>query len=101
MMNIPETLPRNLFMAVLIVFASVGAGCISQQPEVLKVNPVIDYYPLEGFYNKSEGMFTVIRSSIPEVKESKSKGTYLLFMQLTSTLEKEWELQWHSRSPLQ
>jgi len=37
---------------------------------VMKVNPVIDYNPLEGFMSNSEGMFTVIKGSIPEVKES-------------------------------
>ncbi len=71
MTNIPETLLRNrLFIAVLILFTLGAAGCISQQPEMLKVNPVIDYNPLEGFYGKSEGMFTVLKGSIPEVKES-------------------------------
>jgi S-layer protein (TIGR01567 family) len=71
MTNIPETLLRNrLFIAVLILFTLGAAGCISQQPEMLKVNPVIDSNPLEGFYGKSEGMFTVIKGSIPEVKES-------------------------------
>lgn len=47
----------------------VGFYNISQQPEVLKVNPVVDIGPLEGFYGKSEGMFTVINGSISEVKE--------------------------------
>ncbi len=70
MKNISETLPRNLLIAVLIVFALGVTGCISQQPEVLKINTVIDYNPLEGFHNKSEGMFTIIKGSIPEVKES-------------------------------
>ncbi len=71
MANVPETLLRHrLFIAVLIILASSAAGCVSQQPEVLKVNPLIDYNPLEGFYNKSEGMFTVLKGSIPEVKES-------------------------------
>ncbi len=70
MTNIPETLSRNLFIAVLIVFALGVAGCVSQQTEVLKTNPVIDHNPLEGFYGESESMFTVIKGSIPEVKES-------------------------------
>ncbi len=70
MTNIPETLPRNLLIAVLIILALGAAGCVSQQPEILKVNPVTDYNPLEGFYGKSEGMFTVIKGGVPEVKES-------------------------------
>lgn len=71
MTNVPETLLRNsLFIALLTVFALGAAGCISQQPEMLKVNPVTDYNPLEGFYGKSEGMFTVLKGSIPEVKET-------------------------------
>lgn len=71
MANVPETLLRHrLFITVLIILASGVAGCISQQPEIMKVNPVIDSNPLEGFYGKSEGMFTVLKGSIPEVKES-------------------------------
>lgn len=70
MANIPETLLKHrLFIAVLIVFVLSVAGCISQQPEILKVIPVIDYNPLEGFY-EAEGMFTVLKGSVPEVKES-------------------------------
>ncbi|MCZ7385783.1 MAG: protease complex subunit PrcB family protein [Candidatus Methanoperedens sp.] len=37
---------------------------------VLKVNPVIEYYPLGGFTEKSEGMFAVLKGTIPDVKES-------------------------------
>lgn len=70
MKSIPITLSRNLLIAVLIVFTFGVAGGVSQQPEVLEVNPVIDYNPLEGFHNKSNGMFIVINGSIPEVKES-------------------------------
>lgn len=95
MANIPETLLRNrLFIAVLILFTVGVAGCISQppevlkvnpeidrttpagfynvsqQPEVLKVNPEIDWNTPVGFYNKSDGTFTLIKGSIPEVKES-------------------------------
>ncbi len=70
MKTISKTLQRNLFIAVLIVFASVVAGCVSQQPEILKVNPVMYDNSLEGFYGKADGMFTVINGSIPEVKES-------------------------------
>lgn len=70
MTNLSETLPRNLLIAALIILALGAAGCISQQPEIMKVNPVIDSNPLEGFYGKSEGIFTVIKGSIPEVKES-------------------------------
>lgn len=70
MKNMPETLPRNLLMAVLIVFTLGVAECVSQQPEILKVNPVIDYNSLGGYYNISEGMFTVMKGDIPEAKES-------------------------------
>ena len=27
---------------------------------ILEINPVVDISPLDGFYGKSEGMFTVI-----------------------------------------
>lgn len=47
------------------------SGCIYQQPEVMKVNPVTDSLgsPLEGYTGKSESMFMVLKGSIPEVKE--------------------------------
>lgn len=57
-------------LLVSIIGFAILSGCISQQPEIMKVNPVIDYNPLEGFYGKSEDMFTVLKGSIPEVKES-------------------------------
>ncbi|MDW7728148.1 MAG: protease complex subunit PrcB family protein [Candidatus Methanoperedens sp.] len=71
MANVPEMLLKHrVFITVLIIFVSGAAGCISQQPEILEVNPVIEYNPLEGFYGEAEGMFTVLKGSIPEVKES-------------------------------
>ena len=63
---------KNFKLRLLVVSTialAILSGCISQQPEVLKVNPVVDIGPLEGFYGKSEGMFTVINGSISEVKE--------------------------------
>ncbi len=61
---------QPVLLVVSIIAFAILSGCVSQQPEVLKINPVIDYNPLEGFTGKSEGMFTVIKGSIPEVKES-------------------------------
>ncbi len=87
----PEILQRNLFVAVLIVFTVVAAGCISQQPEVLKVNPVIDYNPLGGYHNISAGMFTVIKGDIPEVKES-LKDIIIKKANQTSTFSTDDEL---------
>ncbi len=55
---------------LLVLIIAVLSGCVSEKPEVLKVNPVIDYNALEGFTGNSGGVFTVIRGSIPEVKES-------------------------------
>jgi len=63
---------------MLVIFAIVAIavvpGCISQSPSseivVLKVNPVIEYYPIGGFTEKSEGMFAVLKGTIPDVKES-------------------------------
>ena len=51
------------------------SGCISQQPAgkvTLEINPVIDYYPLGGFTERSDGAFIVLNGSIPDVKESLS-----------------------------
>ncbi|VVB84632.1 S-layer protein [uncultured archaeon] len=59
-----------LLLFLPIIAFAILSGCVSQQHDVLKINPVIDYNPLEGFTGKSEGMFTVIKGSIPEVKES-------------------------------
>ncbi|MCX9012439.1 MAG: S-layer protein domain-containing protein [Candidatus Methanoperedens sp.] len=61
---------QPLLLFISIIALTILSGCVSQQPEMLKVNPVIDYAPLEGYAGKSEGIFTVIRGSIPEVKES-------------------------------
>ncbi len=63
----------GIFLAVAVVALAVLSGCISQAPKVkLEVSPVIDYYPLGGFTEKSEGMFIVLKGSIPDVKESLS-----------------------------
>ncbi len=61
--------PVTILILSIITFA-ILSGCISQQPEELKVNPVIDLHPLGGFDNKSEGMFTIIKGNIQEVKDS-------------------------------
>lgn len=61
---------KLILLLVSTIALAVSAGCIFQKPEILKVNPVIDIGSLDGFYGKSEGMFTVINGSIPEVKES-------------------------------
>lgn len=45
------------------------SGYISQPPEVLKVNPEIDWNTQVGF-NKSGNTFTIIKGSIPKVKAS-------------------------------
>jgi hypothetical protein len=61
---------RILLSAVIVAAA---AGCISQLPGekvILEVNPVIDYYPLGGYAENSDGVFAVLKGSIPEVKES-------------------------------
>lgn len=52
-------------------YCAVGMYIPTSQPrEILKATPVIDYYPLGGFTEKSEGMFIVLNGGIPEVKES-------------------------------
>jgi len=61
---------RILLIAVIVAAAT---GCVSQPPGekvVLEVNPVIDYYPLGGYAEKSDGVFAVLKGGIPEVKES-------------------------------
>lgn len=61
-------------MIFAIIAIAAVPGCVSQPPSsdivVLKVNPVIEYYPLGGFTEKSEGMFAVLKGTIPDVKES-------------------------------
>ncbi|MCZ7384945.1 MAG: S-layer protein domain-containing protein [Candidatus Methanoperedens sp.] len=59
-----------LLVVSIIVFA-ILSGCISQQPEVLNVNP--DIYEGQVVYSnlsKATGMFAVIKGNIPQVKES-------------------------------
>ncbi len=61
---------RILLFAAIFAFA-VLSGCVSQPPKAtLEVAPVIDYYPLGGFAEKSEDMFIVLKGSLPEAKES-------------------------------
>jgi hypothetical protein len=71
---------KNFKLRLLVVSTialAILSGCISQQPEVPEVNPEIDLAIPAGSYNAtpagyykiSEGMFTVINGSIPEVKE--------------------------------
>lgn len=64
--------PAVLLFAVITALV-VLSGCVSQQPAgkiILKANPVIDYYPLGGFTGQSEGLFIILKGSIPDVKES-------------------------------
>lgn len=65
--------PARILLIVAITAVAAVVGCISQPPiekVVLEVNPVIDYYPLGGFAEKSDRVFAVLKGSIPEVKES-------------------------------
>ncbi len=66
--------PAKILLIVAITAVAAVVGCISQPPAVekvvLEVNPVIDYYPLGGFAEKSDDVFAVLKGSIPEVKES-------------------------------
>jgi|GEM_PF-6013615 len=65
-------------VVVSTIALAILSGCISQQPEVPEVNPEIDLVTPAGSYNatpagsykKPEGMFTVIKGSIPEVRGS-------------------------------
>lgn len=63
---------KILLIAVFVIITS-SPGCISQPPAgnvILEINPVIDYYPLGGFTERSDGVFAILKGSIPEVKES-------------------------------
>lgn len=66
--------PLKMLVIFEIIAIAAVLGCVSQLPSsdmvVLKVNPVIEYYPLGGFIEKSEGVFIVLNGSIPDVKES-------------------------------
>lgn len=57
------------FIALLIA----AAGCVSQpptqEPVVLDVKAVVDYYPLGGYTQEAGEMFYVIPGDIEEVKE--------------------------------
>ncbi len=51
------------FQSLLLLFLPIIAfvilsGCLSQQPEVLKVNHAIEYDPLKRYQDKSEGSKT-------------------------------------------
>ncbi len=61
-------LQARILLIIVITALAVLSGCVSQ-PQELKVSPVIDMNPLGGYSGKSEGMFTVLNGSIPEVKE--------------------------------
>lgn len=66
------TQPAIILLFVAIMALTVLSGCISQPPAgkvILEVNPVIDYYPLGGFTEKSDGLFIVLKGSVPDVKE--------------------------------
>jgi hypothetical protein len=70
--NIEISQPARILLFAAIATLAVLSGCVSQpQPrEILKVNPVIDYYPLGGFAEKSDGAFMVLKGGISDVKES-------------------------------
>ncbi len=63
---------KILLIAVFVIITS-PLGCISQPPAgkvTLEINPVIDYYPLGGFTERSDGVFAILKGSIFDVKES-------------------------------
>jgi hypothetical protein len=64
--------PAGILLVVAVAVLSMQSGCVSQPqpPETLKANPVVDYHPLGGFAEKSEGLFIILNGSIPDVKES-------------------------------
>ncbi len=74
----------RIFLIAAIIAAAAVVGCITQPPGekvILEVNPVVDYYPLGGYAEKSGGVFAVLNGSIPEVKESlKKRLNHLLFL---------------------
>lgn len=65
-------LPNKILLIAVIVIITATFGCISQPPagKKLEVAPVIEYYPLGGFAEKSDGAFMVLKGGISDVKES-------------------------------
>ncbi|MCZ7381583.1 MAG: S-layer protein domain-containing protein [Candidatus Methanoperedens sp.] len=62
---------QPVLLVVSIIGFAILSGCISQQPEVLNVNPEIYWGQVEySNLSKAVGMFAVIKGSIPQVKES-------------------------------
>jgi hypothetical protein len=65
--------PAGILLVIAVTALAVLSGCISQPPAgkvTLEINPVIDYYPLGGFTERSDGVFAILNGSLPEVKES-------------------------------
>jgi hypothetical protein len=61
--------PAGILLVVAVMLLVVPSGCLSQQPKVIqKVNPVIDYTPLGGFTERSDGVFIVLKGNILDVK---------------------------------
>jgi hypothetical protein len=53
-----------------VIVLAVFSGCLSQSSTnyKLEVNPIIDYYPLEGYAEKSDELFLVLKGSTQDVK---------------------------------
>lgn len=60
----------GILLIVTVSVLAVFSGCLSPSStnHKLEVNPIIDYYPLEGFAEKSDELFLVLKGSTQDVK---------------------------------
>ena len=63
---------HRILLIVTVSVLAVFSGCLSQSStnHKLEVNPIIDYYPLEGYAEKSDELFLVLKGSTQDVKIS-------------------------------
>ncbi len=68
--NIYEGRALRILLIVTVSVLAVFSGCLSQSStnHKLEVNPIIDYYPLEGYAEKSDELFLVLKGSTQDVK---------------------------------
>ena len=61
---------HRILLIVTVSILAVFSGCLSQTStnHKLEVNPIIDYYPLEGYAEKSDELFLVLKGSTQDVK---------------------------------
>ena len=60
----------RILLIITVSVLAVFSGCLSPSStnHKLEVNPIIDYYPLEGYAKKSDQLFLMLKGSTQDVK---------------------------------